>query len=100
MKTNTTANIIKEKKAMLEVMEQIFETLDREESYAKQKTVWFDTDEPRKDKDGNIKTRDDGSIVYIQDYKMVDIPDDELSEDSKCRINAIINIKSNLEKLI
>ena len=100
MKTNTSVNIIKEKKEMLELMEQIFETLDREESYVKQKAVWFDTDEPRKDKDGNIKTRDDGSIVYIQDYKMVDIPDDELSEDSKCRINAIRNIKSNLEKLI
>lgn len=100
MKTNTAANIIKEKKAMLELMEQIFETLDREESYAKQKSVWFDTDEPRKDKDGNVKTRDDGSIVYIQDYKMVEIPDNELSEDSKCRINAVRNIKSILEKLI
>lgn len=99
MKTNTT-NTIKEKKALLDIMEQIFETLDREESDVRQKVVWFDTEEPRKDKDDNIKTRDDGSIVYIQDYKMVDIPDDELSEDSKARINAISNIKSNLEKLL
>lgn len=99
MKANTT-NTIKEKKAMLDIMEQIFETLDREESDARQKVVWFDTEEPRKDKDGNIKTRDDGSIVYIQDYKMVDIPDNELSEDSKCRINAINIIKTHFEKLI
>lgn len=96
----TTTNLIKEKKARLEILEELFSTLEREESYRKQKTVWFDTDEPYLDEDGNPKTREDGTIRYKQDYRMEDIPESEYTDDTKSYLMAIQTIKTQLEKMI
>lgn len=96
----TTTNLIKEKKARLEILEGLFQTLEREEKYHKEKTIWFDTDKPILDDDGNPKTRDDGSIRYKQSYHTETIPDEELSENDKIYITAIQTIKNQLEKMI
>ena len=96
----TTTNLIKEKKARLEILEELFSTLEREESWRKQKTVWFDTDKPQLDEDGNPKTRKDGTIKYEQDYRMEDIPEEEYTEDTKAYLMAIQTIKAQLEKMI
>lgn len=96
----TTTNLIKEKKARLELLEALFETLEREESYTKKKTVWYDTTEPRLDEDGNPKTREDGSIIYKQDYRLEDRPESELDEESKAKLTAIQTIRNQLEKMI
>lgn len=98
--TNTTTSLIKEKKARLELLEELLETLDREESYVKTKTVWFDTDKPRYNEDGTVKTRKDGTTVYEQDYRMEDVPEDELREDDKIKLTAIQTIRNQLEKMI
>ena len=95
-----TSNVIKEKKATLEILEELFETLEREERYAKTKTVWYDTDEPRLNEDGSIRTRDDGTTVYKQSYREEEIPDDELSEETLIKLNAINSIRTALEKLV
>ena len=95
-----TTNVIKEKKATLEILEELFETLEREERYAKTKTVWYDTDEPRLNEDGSIKTRSDGTTVYKQSYREEEIPDSELSEDTLMKLNAINSIRTTLEKLV
>ena len=95
-----TAKLFKEKKARLELMEKIFEVLDNEEKWAQEKMVWFDTDEPRLDENGNPKTRDDGSIVYKQDYRYETISEDELDEDAKLKLTAIQTLKNQLEKML
>lgn len=96
----TTTNLIKEKKARLEILEELFSTLEREESWRKQKTVWFDTDKPMLDDDGNPKTRKDGTVKYEQDYRMEDIPESEYTEETKAYLMAIQTIKGQLEKMI
>ena len=95
MKNNT----IKMKRATLEVLERLMDCLDSEESYIATKTVWYDTDEPRLNEDGTPKTRDDGSIIYKQDYKEVPIPESELGDEHKLRLKAIDEIRKQLEKL-
>ncbi len=95
-----TSNVIKAKKATLDILEELFETLEREEKYVTTKTVWFDTDQPRLDDDGNPKTRKDGSIVYEQEYKIEDKAEDELTEDDNIKLEAINSIKTALEKLV
>lgn len=95
MKNNT----IKMKKATLEVLERLMDCLDSEESYVATKTVWYDTDEPRLNEDGTPKTRDDGSIIYKQDYREEPRPESELSDDDKLKLKAIDEIRKQLEKL-
>lgn len=95
MKNNT----IKMKRAILEVLERLMDCLDSEESYVNTKTVWYSTDEPRLDEDGNPKTREDGSIIYKQDYKYEKIAEDELSDEDKLKLKAIDEIRKQLEKL-
>ena len=95
-----TTNVIKEKKATLEILEELLETLEREESYVRTKTVWYDTDKPRLNDDGTTKTRSDGSIVYEQDYRIEERTEDELTEDNLYKLNAINNIRTALEKMV
>ena len=95
-----TAKLFKEKKARLELMERLFEVLDQEEKWTTEKTIWYDTDKPRLDDDGNPKTRKDGSIVYEQTYRYETIPDDELDEDAKLKLTAIQTLKNQLEKML
>ena len=95
MKNNT----IKMKKATLEVLERLMDCLDSEESYMATKTVWYDTDQPRLNEDGTPKTRDDGSIIYKQDYREEPRPESELSDDDKLKLKAIDEIRKQLEKL-
>ena len=96
----TTANLIMEKKARLELLEALFETLTREENYIKVKTVWYDTDEPRLNEDGSIKTRDDGSTVYKQAWRDEEKDESEYDERDKAKLTAIETIKNQLEKMI
>ena len=97
---NKTTNVIKEKKATLDYLEQIFDMLDREEGYVKTKPVWYDTDEPRLNEDGSIKTREDGTTVYKQDYRTEDMPDEQLTEREHISLKAIQEIRNHLEKLV
>lgn len=96
----TTANLIKEKKARLELLESLFKALEDEERWTATKTVWYDTDKPRYNDDGTVKTRKDGTTVYEQDYKTEPKNDDELTEDDKIKLTAIQTIKNQLEKMI
>lgn len=95
-----TSNVIKTKKATLEILEELFDTLDREERYITTKTVWYDTDQPRLDDDGNPKTRKDGSIIYEQEYRTEDKSEDDFTEDDNIKLEAINSIKTALEKLV
>lgn len=95
MKNNT----IKMKRATLEVLERLMDVLDSEESYVATKTIWYETDEPRLKEDGTPKTRDDGSIVYKQDYKEEPKPDSELTDEDKLKLEAINEIRKQIEKL-
>ena len=97
---NNTTNLIREKKARLELLESLLEVLEREESYVNQKAVWFTTDEPRVDKDGNIRYNEDGTIKYKEDYRMEDKTEDELTEDDKTKLMAIQTLRNQLEKMI
>jgi len=95
MKNNT----IKMKKATIEVLERLMDCLDSEESYINTRTILYDTDSPRLNDDGTPKTREDGSIIYKQDYREELIPEAELSEEAKLKIKAIDEIRKQLEKL-
>ena len=95
-----TSTLIMEKKARLELLEAMFNTLENEENYIRMRTEWYDTDEPRKNEDGSIKTRDDGSVIYKQTYR--DVPRDEatFTPEDKAKLTAIETIKNQLEKMI
>lgn len=95
MKNNT----IKMKRATLEVLERLMDCLDSEEGYLATKTVWYDTDQPRLNEDGTPKTRDDGSIIYKQDYREEPRPQSELTDEDKLKLKAIEEIREKLEKL-
>ena len=95
-----TSNVIKAKKATLEILEELFDTLDREEKYITTKTVWYDTDVKRLDEDGNVRTRKDGSIMYEQEYRTEDKTEDDFTEDDHIKLEAINTIKTALEKLV
>lgn len=96
----TTASLIQEKKARLEMLEKLFHTLEREEEYISMKTVWYDTDEPRLDDNGEPRTREDGTIIYKQSYREEAKSEDEYSEEDKAQLMAIQTIKNQLEKMI
>ena len=95
-----TSNVILRKKASLEILESLFSTLETEESYITMKTEWYDTDEPRLDADGNPKTREDGSIIYKSTYRDVPRPESDYSDEQRAKLEAINEIKKQLEKLI
>ena len=95
-----TSNVILRKKASLEILESLFSTLETEESYITMKTEWYDTDEPRLDENGNPKTREDGSIIYKSTYRDIPRPESEYSDEQRAKLEAINEIKKQLEKLI
>ena len=95
-----TSNVILRKKASLEILESLFSTLETEESYITMKTEWYDTDEPRLDENGNPKTREDGSIIYKSTYRDVPRPESDYSDEQRAKLEAINEIKKQLEKLI
>ena len=95
-----TSNVILRKKASLEILESLFSTLETEESYITMKTEWYDTDEPRLDENGNPKTREDGSIIYKSTYREVPRPESDYSDEQRAKLEAINEIKKQLEKLI
>ena len=95
-----TSKVILTKKMTLEVLESLFSTLETEESYITTKTEWYDTDEPRLDENGNPKTREDGSIIYKSTYRDVPRPEDDYTDEQRAKLDAIADIKKQLEKLI
>ena len=95
-----TSKVILTKKMTLEVLESLFSTLETEESYITMKTEWYDTDEPRLDENGNPKTREDGSIIYKSTYRDVPRPESDYSDEQRAKLEAINEIKKQLEKLI
>lgn len=94
------STVILSKKMTLEVLEELFSTLETEERYITMKTEWYDTDEPRLDENGNPKTREDGSIIYKSTYRDVPRPEEEYSDEQRAKLEAIADIKKQLEKLI
>ena len=95
-----TSKVILTKKMTLEVLESLFSTLETEESYITMKTEWYDTDEPRLDENGNPKTREDGSIIYKSTYRDVPRPEEDYTDEQRAKLEAIKDIKKQLEKLI
>ena len=95
-----TSKVILTKKMKLEVLESLFSTLETEENYITMKTEWYDTDEPRLDDNGNPKTREDGSIIYKSTYRDVPRPEKDYTDEQKAKLEAISEIKKQLEKLI
>ena len=93
-------NAITKKKVTLEVLEKLMECLDTEENLVNTKIVWFKTDEPRLDEDGNPKKREDGSIIYKEDYKYEQVPETDLTEEEKLKLKAIDELRKQLEKLV
>ena len=94
------SKVILTKKMIFEVLESLFSTLETEESYITMKTEWYDTDEPRLDENGNPKTREDGSIIYKSTYRDVPRPLDDYTDEQSAKLEAIKEIKKQLEKLI
>lgn len=95
-----TSKVILTKRATLEILESLFSTLETEESYITTKTEWHDTDEPRLDENGNPKTREDGSIIYKSTYRDVPRPESDYSDEQRAKLEAIAEIRKQLEKLI
>lgn len=95
-----TSEIMLTKRATLEILESLFNTLESEESYITMKTEWYETDEPRLDENGNPKTHEDGSIIYKSHYRDVPRPEEEYSDVHKAKLSAIAEIRKQLEKLI
>ena len=94
------SKVILTKKMTLEVLESLFSTLETEENYITMKTEWYDTDEPRLDENGNPKTREDGSIIYKSTYRDVPRPESDYTDEQRAKLEAIKEIKKQLEKLI
>ena len=94
------SKVILTKKMIFEVLESLFSTLETEESYITMKTEWYDTDEPRLDENGNPKTREDGSIIYKSTYRDVPRPESDYSDEQRAKLEAIAEIRKQLEKLI
>ena len=95
-----TSKVILTKKMTLEVLESLFSTLETEENYITMKTEWYDTDEPRLDENGNPKTREDGTIIYKSTYRDVPRPIEDYTDEQSAKLEAIKEIKKQLEKLI
>lgn len=94
------SKVILTKRMTLEVLESLFSTLESEESYIRMKTEWYDTDEPRLNEDGTPKTREDGTIIYKSHYRDIPRPEDEYTDEQKAKLEAINEIKKQLEKMI
>ena len=95
-----TTELIMEKKARLDILEALFRRLDSEEDDVRTVLEWFDTEEPRLDEDGNPKTRNDGTIIYRQDYRTIKRNEDKLSNEDRIKLTAIQTIRNQLEKMI
>ena len=95
-----TSKVFLTKRATLEILESLFSTLETEESYITTKMEWYDTDEPRLDENGNPKTRKDGSIIYKSTYRDVPRPESDYSDEERAKLEAIAEIRKQLENLI
>ena len=98
----TTSMTIKEKKALLGILENLYDDLEREENYARKeyKQVGV-SDEPLRDRDtGEIKVDEDGNTLYKAIYDYVTKPEDELSDRDKAIIKAIGIVRESLDALI
>lgn len=92
-------NVIKEKKAMLEVLEVIMDRLDDERRYISQSFEKVG-EEQKKDENGNPMTDDVGEPIMKNVYDYVDIKPEDMSEDTRIKLDAIDKIQTALEKLI
>jgi len=98
----TTTKALREKKVTLEILENLFETLEREEQYAKQewRCVGKEEEQATNWKTGELLWEDEEQTIpkYKDKYEYVD--KEELTEDDKIKLNAIENVRKALEKLI
>lgn len=93
------------KKAVLEVLEQLFGVLDREEEDTK--TTWGKLDKMVVKTEWNSETKkceevydENGEPVMVNDYGTIPKKPDEFSTEDKAKLEAIKTIKVALEKLI
>ena len=93
------SNAIKEKRTMLEVLEVLMERLDDERKYVSQS---FEVvgEERVIGKDGEPAVNDDGTPKMRNRYDYVDIPESNLSEDAKIKLDCINKLTTVLEKMI
>ena len=98
-----TTEIIRNKKAMLDVMEKLFSELDNIEEWETKeyKQVGLE-DEQATDRNGNLLWEDEDETIpkYRAKYDYVEIPKNMLSDDSKAKLEAIEKIRTTLEKLV
>ena len=98
-----TTAIIRDKKAMLEVIERLFSELDNiEEWEAKEYRQVGVEDEQATDRNGNLLLEDEEKTVpkYRAKYDYVTIPKNELSEDALAKLDAVSKVRTALEKLV
>lgn len=100
--TKTTA-IIRDKKAMLEVIERLCNELDNIEEWESKvyRQVGLE-DEQATDRDGNLLWEDEEKTVpkYRAKYDYVEIPKNELSEESMAKLDAVSKVRTALEKMV
>lgn len=100
--TKTTA-IIRDKKAMLEVIDRLFyELANIEEWEVKEYRQVGVEEEQATDRDGNLLWEDEEKTVpkYRAKYDYVDIPKNELSLDALAKLDAVTKVRTALEKLV
>lgn len=93
---------ITQKRAMLDVMEELTRVLDREREYISTdyKKVGYYDDEYQTDRDGNIKYDDDGNPIHKEKWDNVDKAKEDYTESDLAKLQAIDKIEAALEKLI
>ena len=95
MKNNT----IKEKRIMLEVLEVLLDRLEDEKRYTSQSYEKVG-EEQKKDKNGEPMFDDDGNPLMRNIYDYVDLKPEDMSENSKIKMDCINKIQTVLEKLV
>jgi len=100
-----TSDTIRKKKAMLEILEELFSQLEREEHSLHME--YRETEEMEQKTKYNRETHlyeyvfdDDGNPVMGHVWKDVEIPEDEISDYNKAKIEAYKEITKTLEKLL
>ena len=98
-----TTEIIRNKKAMLDVMERLFRELDSIEEWEvkEYKKVGLENEQAT-DREGNLLWEDDDKTIpkYRAKYDYVEIPKNMLCDDSIAKLEAIEKIRTALEKLV
>ena len=95
-------NAIKEKRMMLEVLEELMETLDTQEKNVRMElgVVGKEETQARNWKTDELVWDDDEKTIPHYNNKYDYIPKQELSENDSTKLKAIEKIRATLEKMV